>query len=165
MTPLWNALATLGEFLETGGNVLLWILVVTVLMWTLIVERLLYFRRQHPKLVAAVMPPDVAGRWAVDFEQDEEPAVAVFRQDGRNLAGTFLTATGDYRYLAGTLSGDRLRLSCFDGAHAFLFDARLRDDGSLRGDFWSRDSWHDTWTARRDPQATLADGFAQTGQM
>ena len=54
MTPIWNALATVSDFLETGGDVLLWILLVTLVMWTLIVERLLYFRREHPKVAAAV---------------------------------------------------------------------------------------------------------------
>jgi len=105
----------------------------------------------------------LAGRWAVDFEQDEQPAVAVFETDpdGR-VRGTVLTTTGDYRYLAGSLDGDRLRLSCFDGAHAFLFDARLQEDGTLSGDFWSRDSWHERFTARKDPDAALPDAFELT---
>ena len=58
MNQLSDALVTVLEFLETGGDVLLWILLVTLVMWTLIVERLLYFRRAHPKLVA-----DVQERW------------------------------------------------------------------------------------------------------
>ncbi len=105
----------------------------------------------------------VAGRWAVDFAAEDDPAVAVFESgpDG-TVRGTFLTTTGDYRYLAGSLDGDRLRLSCFDGAHAFLFDARLGEDGTLAGDFWSRDTWHDTWTARKDPTAALPDPFELT---
>ena len=90
----------------------------------------------------------VDGRWRVEFESSDEPAIGVFETlaDG-TLAGTFLTTTGDYRYLAGTFAGDRLRLSVFDGAHAFLFDARLGAEGELSGDFWSRDTWHETWTS------------------
>lgn len=104
-----------------------------------------------------------AGRWTVDFEKSDDPAVAEFDVDDAGVvAATFLTTTGDYRFLAGNVHGDRLRLSVFDGAHAFLFDARLQDDGSLLGDFWSRDTWHESWTARLDPQANLADGFKQT---
>lgn len=102
------------------------------------------------------------GRWSVDFAEDELPAVAELEVDRGVATGTFLTATGDYRYLAGEARGDRLRLSVFDGAHAFLFDAELADDGSLRGDFWSRDSWHERWTAEKDPDAALPDPFAQT---
>ena len=104
----------------------------------------------------------IDGRWTVEFSSSDDSAVGIFSSlpDG-SIEGTFLTTTGDYRYLAGRFDGGRLRLSCFDGAHAFLFDARLQADGSLAGDFWSRDSSHETWTARRSPAANLADAFAQ----
>jgi len=102
------------------------------------------------------------GRWRVDFAGEEDDAVAVFAPaPGGRLRGTFLTTTGDYRYLAGE-GGAELVLSCFDGAHAFLFRARPLADGSLSGDFWSGDWYHDTWTARRDDAAALPDAFAQT---
>jgi hypothetical protein len=105
----------------------------------------------------------LARRWSVRFARSEDPAVGVFetKPDG-GVAGTFLTTTGDYRFLAGDFDGRRLRLSCFDGAHAFLFDARLQEDGTLAGDFWSRDAWHETWTARPDPTAALPDTFTLT---
>jgi len=114
-----------------------------------------------PVTSGATSPLD--GRWAVDFESDDLAAVAVFSTDADGqLLGTFLTATGDYRYLAGDCTEGRLRLSVFDGAHAFLFHARLREDGTLAGDFWSRDSWHETWTARRDDDARVPNAFRQT---
>lgn len=102
----------------------------------------------------------LGGRWAVRFGKDAEPAIGIFdcRADGITT-GTFLTTTGDFRYLCGRLSGHRLRLSCFDGAHAFLFDAKLGHDAMLAGDFWSGDRFHDTWNARRDPDAKLPDAF------
>jgi thiol-disulfide isomerase/thioredoxin len=105
----------------------------------------------------------IDGRWAVRFASSDEPAVGLFATaaDGK-VEGTFETTTGDYRYLAGSFSDGRLRLSCFDGAHAFLFDAVLQDDETLTGDFWSRDTWHETWVARRNANAELADAFAQT---
>lgn len=104
---------------------------------------------------------DIDGRWSVRFWAESDPAVAIFHaaSDG-TVDGTFLTTTGDYRYLAGSIDGDRLRLSCFDGAHAFLFDAQLKDDGRIEGDFWSGDRWHDRWRATRDPNAALPDTFA-----
>lgn len=103
------------------------------------------------------------GRWTVQFESEEQPAVGIFetREDG-TAVGTFLTTTGDYRYLAGNHVGGVLRLSAFDGAHAFLFHAGLQPDGTLSGDFWSRDSWHETWTAVRDDGVELPDAFALT---
>ncbi len=117
---------------------------------------------------SAATPPverarGVSGRWAVRFSGSDEPAVAILevKPDG-TATGTFLTTTGDYRYLAGLYEAGRLRLSCFDGAHAFLFDARLKADGTLAGDFWSADSSHETWTARLDPDAALPDPFLET---
>lgn len=107
----------------------------------------------------------VAGRWRVDFDGDEVDAVGIFEGGGdRPLTGTFRTATGDYRFLGGSFDGDEglLRLSVFDGAHAFLFVARLRDDGTLAGDFWSRATWHQTWTAARDEEYELPDPFEMT---
>lgn len=105
----------------------------------------------------------IAPRWSARFSGSEEPMVGVFASTPTGLAtGTFLTTTGDYRYLAGDFDGKRLRLSALDGAHAFLFDARVQADGTLAGDFWSRESWHETWTARPDPAASLPDTFHMT---
>lgn len=99
------------------------------------------------------------GRFRVLFESSDDPAVLVLEGGTR---GTFLTTTGDYRFLAGDSDAQGLRLSCFDGAHAFLFHARATDGDHLEGDFWSRDTWHETWTAARDPEASLPDPFAET---
>ena len=102
-------------------------------------------------------PADFDGRWSVQFADDTLQAVGEFTQDGTRLTGSFLTSTGDYRYLAGNVEGNRMMLSAFDGEHAFLFHATRQEDGSLRGDFWSGRSYHTTWTAERDEDATLAD--------
>ncbi len=93
--------------------------------------------------------PSIAGIWSARFvdEDGAEPARAEFRQEGERVTGTFLTPTGDYRYLEGDYRDGFLRLSCFDGAHVFLFHARARADGTLQGDFWSRDTYHATWSA------------------
>tara|TARA_R110002072_G_scaffold42064_2_gene117365 strand:- start:23639 stop:25063 length:1425 start_codon:yes stop_codon:yes gene_type:complete len=103
------------------------------------------------------------GRWSVDFESSDELAVGVFAVDENQLAtGTFLTTTGDYRFLSGRVDRGLMRLSTFDGAHAFLFHARLQDDGSIVGDFWSGNWHHETWTAVCDDDAQLPDAFEQT---
>ena len=112
--------------------------------------------------------PDIApeirpGRYSVEFSSSDEPAVGVFEiNDDGTAAGTFMTTTGDYRYLAGNAAGDSLRLSTFDGAHAFLFHAEQQPDGTLKGDFWSGNWWHETWRAKLDPGAKLPDPFEQT---
>ena len=115
---------------------------------------------------------DISGKWVTDFvevaaggEPDREVAQGEFVQEGTAVSGTFLTPTGDYRFLAGSYENGVLRLSCFDGSHAFLFEAVAQEDGSLVGDFWSRESYHATWVARRaaPEQQVLPDAWAQVG--
>lgn len=122
-------------------------------------------RGESQRFVADLATPDepLTGRWRVDFASEDGPAIGEFdvAADG-TASGTFLTTTGDYRFLAGRQDGARLRLSCFDGGHAFLFDATRGDDGSLAGDFWSGNHWHDTWTAVADADVRLPDAFEQT---
>ncbi|MEL6589610.1 MAG: TlpA family protein disulfide reductase, partial [Bacteroidota bacterium] len=87
----------------------------------------------------------IEGKWEAVFSdgtEDEYPAVGVFTSEADYIAGTFLTETGDYRFLEGSVSGDSLKLSCFDGAHAFLFEAKLTGD-TLRGTFWSGNHWEE----------------------
>jgi thiol-disulfide isomerase/thioredoxin len=97
------------------------------------------------------MPDSVAGHWAIELTDEDgvEPARGELRQEGEVVTGTILTPVGDYRYLEGSYELGRLRLSTFDGAHAFLFDAEAKPDGTMAGDFWSRDSYHATWVAHR----------------
>ena len=108
---------------------------------------------------------DVTGTWKVQFVDSDgtSPARGEFQQEAGSsrVTGTFLTPTGDDRYLDGSFEKGLLRLSTFDGAHAFLFQARATADGTLSGDSWSRDSHNATWTASRsaDAEAALPDGW------
>lgn len=114
-------------------------------------------RRALPKVV-----PSLPVRWRVAFSRSEEPAVGIFRADeAGTVTGTFLTTTGDYRYLAGRWDGEDLKLSVFDGAHAFLFVARMQENGSLSGTFWSRDTWEEPFTAVPDPKVELPSALEQ----
>ena len=47
------ALETVRDFVELGGNVLVWIGLLTLFMWSLIIERLVYIRGNHRKITAA----------------------------------------------------------------------------------------------------------------
>lgn len=105
-------------------------------------------------------PRSVAGAWAVVLEDSDgsEPQRAEFRQEGERVVGTFLTPTGDMRFLEGDYRNGLLRLSAFDGSHVVLYRARALADGTLTGDHWSREVYHATWKARRlEPGA--ADGL------
>lgn len=121
----------------------------------------------------SLVPSEYYGEWEVTFRGEDGqaalPGIARFgpHESHSWVQGTFLTATGDYRYLSGRMNGGALWLSCFDGAHAFLFKAALQEDGTLRGEFWSGDSWHETWTAKRlpegaDPASVLPDSLSMT---
>ncbi|MCY2959452.1 MAG: HEAT repeat domain-containing protein [Planctomycetota bacterium] len=118
-------------------------------------------QRFEPVADSGRAPGAVVGRWSVRFDGDAEPAVLVLRAEGDRALATFLTATGDHRFLEGSFQGGRLRLSCFDGAHAFLYDAQLRADGTLAGSFASGPKWQQSWTARRDDAARIPDEYAQ----
>ena len=113
------------------------------------------------------MPRSVAGHWAMEITDEDgtEPARGEFRQEGGRVTGTILTPVGDYRYLEGSYERGRLRLSTFDGAHAFLFDAEARPDGTMRGHFWSRDSYYASWTARpvAEDETVLPDAWRLVG--
>ncbi len=110
-------------------------------------------------------PTDVDGRWDITFIEDDSStsnAVGKFEQDGTRLTGTFMTPTADHRFLEGTVQGDSLFLSTFDGSHAFLYTAEIQSDGTLDGDFWSGSSYHSEWTAERDSTASLPDPYQLT---
>ncbi len=107
-------------------------------------------------------PPaaDVTGRWEVTFEPGQgetEPfkGIGEFVQEGNTLRGTFLTETGDHRFLDGTVQGDKLYLSAFDGSHAYLFEAKIQADGTLFGTWYSGKHYKTTWTARRNSEFKL----------
>lgn len=101
----------------------------------------------------------ITGRWQVLFfkNQRTDTAVAEFKQTGSRLTGTFLTPTGDYRYLEGVVQGDSLLLSAFDGSHAFLFTARISSKNSLSGGrFYSGATGLQNWTAEKNPAARVS---------
>lgn len=102
----------------------------------------------------------LAGKWEVHFSpnnpEDASPAIGEFFQTGNHVTGTFLTETGDYRFLEGDWNDAKaeLRISCFDGSHAFLFTAK-KEGEELRGKFYSGAHWQEEWTAKRNPNFTL----------
>ena len=106
--------------------------------------------------------PVVTGKWEVEFEpgtSDNYKAIGDFKQlnviQDSKLTGTFSTETGDYRYLEGIMANNDLFLSCFDGAHAFLFKAKLNGDKLVNGHFYSGAHGHETWIAKRNEKFQL----------
>jgi thiol-disulfide isomerase/thioredoxin len=109
---------------------------------------------------------DISGRWAAQFGDPakKSPAhlVGEFVAKGGYLTGTFLDPTGDYRYLEGVVTRDSLKLSCFDGGHAYYFRARITSDSTLEGQYFSGANFSEPWTAVRDANAKLPDEFSLT---
>lgn len=68
------------------------------------------------------------------------------------ISGTFLSETGDYRYLEGVIKNDSLFLSAMDGSHAYLFTAAINKD-ELLGVFQSGLSHRQTWSAKRSNES------------
>lgn len=101
----------------------------------------------------------VDGKWAVTFEPNTNtsyPAIGLFKQKRKKsrVEGTFLTETGDYRFLEGNIASDSLFLSSFDGSHAFLFKASIKGK-QLNGLFLSGKHWKSNWVGENDENATL----------
>ncbi|MBS1604577.1 MAG: TlpA family protein disulfide reductase [Bacteroidetes bacterium] len=109
---------------------------------------------------------NVEGRWAAVFRSvngsDTTFRVGEFKQRGDRVTGTFLDAGGDLRYLEGVVSGDSLKLSTFDGTHAYFFSAKIEGNRLVGGQQYSGPVGHETWTAVKDARAHLEDQFAMT---
>ena len=107
---------------------------------------------------------DFTGQYEVTFEKgtaDEYKAIGIFNQVGNKVTGTFLTETGDYRFLEGIADNNILYLSCFDGSHAYLFKATsskiIGKADSLTGTTFYGINGVEKWEARRNSNFTLKD--------
>lgn len=94
--------------------------------------------------------------WFSPYTKDSSFAIALFSQIEEKVRGTFLTTTGDYRYLEGMVKGDSLFMSCFDGAHAYLFKAKV-DGEKISGMYYSGNHWKEEWSAVRNDTIELPD--------
>jgi thiol-disulfide isomerase/thioredoxin len=114
---------------------------------------------RFPKATNQLEIPDFSGKYEVKFihEGDTTPAIALFKQFEDSVTGTFLTPTGDYRYLQGNVVNGTLHLSTFDGNYAYLFSAVRQIDGTIAGKYYSGKTWMEDWIARRNDKATLPD--------
>lgn len=103
--------------------------------------------------------PDFSGKYAVRFvhEQDTTPSVGVIEQFGDSVKATFLTPTGDYRYIGGTITNGKLQMSTFDGNHAYIFYATQLADGRLSGEFYSGKTWKEFWIAEKSEHPVMPD--------
>lgn len=100
---------------------------------------------------------NVSGIWETNFSPNTDDSYmgkGIFIQEENKVSGTFRTTTGDYRFLDGVVEGDSLKLSAFDGAHAFLFTAKVTDS-SMNGMFYSGNHFKEPFVARRNENFDL----------
>lgn len=102
---------------------------------------------------------DISGKWEVTFLDDEPyKGIGEFNQKGNILTGTFMTETGDYRFLEGEVQENKVYLSVFDGAHAFLFEAKINaTDSTMIGSFRSGKHYKTIWEAKKNDNAKLTN--------
>lgn len=104
-------------------------------------------------------------KYAVHFNPETDnryPAVGTFLHSNRYMSGTFLTETGDFRFLQGRLTTDSTaELSCFDGSHLFHFAMSFSND-SMHGTFTSGLHYSAPFRGTNDHNAQLADPFQLT---
>lgn len=112
------------------------------------------------KRFASTNPPivNITGKYGVIFMKNDKttvPAIGIFNQNEEKVTATFLTKTGDYRFLEGVLDGNLLKLSGFDGEHVYLFEAKVDSLGDLQGEFWSGKTGYRTWIGIKNEKAKL----------
>lgn len=116
-----------------------------------------YGKKERFAVYGKKVPENINGKWETTFSpgtEEEYKAIGIFNQEGNTINGTFATEFGDYRFLNGVMDNDSLKLSTFDGSHAFLFKAKLEND-TLKGIFWSGTHWKEKWYAVRNEQFQL----------
>jgi peroxiredoxin len=103
------------------------------------------------------------GTWSVflESEKGKRYVVGKFKQQGNKVTGTFLTTTGDYRYLDGVVDGDSLKLSAFSGSNPTLLAAKLTDSTHFSGDLYFP-SGKSRVVATKSDTAKLPDPYSLT---
>jgi len=105
-----------------------------------------------PLTLKPVMPeglrPHRSERTDTSFWASTE-GLLVMATRGDSVWATISTPTGDYRYLAGKKQRNKLVFSNFDGAHLFRFQADLKGDSLVNGEFLSGTHYRTAFSGRR----------------
>jgi uncharacterized protein (DUF2147 family) len=95
--------------------------------------------------------PDVTGTWAVaiDGPHGTTGMSLVLKQDGKKVTGTFVSGHAPDMALEGEFADGALKLeSAGGGDEKVIFDAKLKEDGTLAG-YVSGPMGDMKWTAER----------------
>ncbi len=105
-------------------------------------------------------PKPLANTYQVTFKNPttgkESPAIGVFENKNGSVKGTFLTNTGDYRYLQGNVVGDSLYLSAL-GLNVYLYKAKIKGDSLVGGEQYTPFGKSSEFEGVKNEKSTLAD--------
>ncbi len=115
--------------------------------------------RMKKNSIRQVVP--IQEKWAIRLSPETpgmSNGVGLFKQRGHIVSGTIMTEVSDYRFFEGILDGDSIKLSCFDGAHAFAFIGARTEEG-WAGEMIYDNGYAEPWEATYDADAVLNDPF------
>src|SRR5690349_17754345 len=101
------------------------------------------------------------GTYSIEFTFQSgktEKSVAVFKQNGKQLTGTFLKESGDSRYLQGIVEGNKFYLSSFIGSTPGYYTGEVHNDGTIEGEQIGS-KIHHQFNGKRDSYAALPDPY------
>jgi peroxiredoxin len=103
---------------------------------------------------------DISGKYEAIFKGRngaDEKKVGIFKQQGSKLSATFLSITGDSRYLEGVVQGSRFYLSSFIGGGAAYYTGTFDNYGQITGTASGA-----PFTATKNADAALPDPYKLT---
>jgi peroxiredoxin len=109
----------------------------------------------------SLKPEKVEGTYSIEFTFQSgktERSVAVLKQNGKQLTGTFLKESGDSRYLQGIVEGNRFYLSSFIGSTPGYYTGEVNSDGTIQGEQIGS-KVHHQFAGKRDSYAALPDPY------
>lgn len=102
---------------------------------------------------------NLEGSWETWFDAgtpDSSLAIGQFKRNGNKVVGTFLTESGDHRFLEGVVDQDSLKLSVFDGTHAYLYLAKVQGE-EMKGMYYAGNSYKAPFRAKKNNSIQLRD--------
>ncbi|HEY0245165.1 MAG TPA: TlpA disulfide reductase family protein [Mucilaginibacter sp.] len=103
---------------------------------------------------------DISGKYDVSFKSrngTDEKKVGLFKQTGNKLYATFMSITGDSRFLEGVVQGNKFYLSSFIGSGASYYTGTIDASGQLNGTAGGQQ-----FTAIKNDAAALPDPYKLT---
>jgi thiol-disulfide isomerase/thioredoxin len=103
---------------------------------------------------------DITGTYDI-ISSEKDSTIGLFTQNGRKLSATFLSITGDSRYLDGIVEGNKFFLSSFIGSGVAYYQGTFNSDGTISGEQVGVRGAR-KFTGRENDEAKLPDLYSLT---